>query len=90
MVSGRFKHITFKLISCCAAQFLPGPDWHLSEAWRLGTPALEHTCAPSWTWNSYFLLNSKGPKETCNQENSVQQQLDLGVAPDPSPGLPFL
>ena len=42
MVSGRFKHLTFKLISCCAALFLTGLDGNRTEARRLGTPAADN------------------------------------------------
>ena len=40
MVSGWFKHITFKLASCCAAPFLTDLDWCWSAIWRLGTSGL--------------------------------------------------
>ena len=41
MVSGRFKHITFKFTSCCAARFLTGPGGYQSVAQRLETPVLD-------------------------------------------------
>ena len=70
-----------------------------AKAWRddsqenkckVGVPSLGHSHLNLLFKWIFFLLNSKGPQETCNQGSDGQWQLTPGLPPEPVSKAQFL